>query len=69
MLAFRYSYGCETFGTLLLSLIFGLVAGILLIYQNKALFGRAGLNILNLPMILTAQESGKPMYVCAPSGT
>lgn len=69
MLAFRYSYGCESFGTLLISLIFGVVAGVILIYQNKALFGRSGLNILNLPMILTMSESGRPMYVCAPSGT
>jgi len=65
---FRLRYGCETFGTLFISLIIGVVAGILIVQQNKALFGREGLNILNLPMILTASESGKPMYVCAPSG-
>jgi hypothetical protein len=67
MLVFRYSYGCETFETLLMSLILGSVAGILVMYQNKALFGREGLNILNLPMIKTADESSKPMFVCAPS--
>ena len=65
---FRLTYGCETFGTLFISLLFGAIAGILIMLQNKALFGREGLNILNLPMILTANESGKPMYVCAPSG-
>ena len=68
VLAFRYSYGCESFGTLLISMILGLIAGIALIFQNKALFGREGINVLNLPMILTATESGKPMFVCAPSG-
>lgn len=65
---FRITYGCETYGTLFLSLIFGVIAGILIMLQNKSLFGREGINILNLPMILTAAESGKPMYVCAPSG-
>lgn len=67
MLVFRYSYGCETFETLLMSLILGSVAGVLVMYQNKALFGRDGLNILNLPIIKTIDESGKPMFVCAPS--
>ena len=65
--AFRYRYGCESFGSLLISMIFGIIAGFLVLYQNKALFGRESLNILNIPMILTASESGKPMYVCAPS--
>jgi hypothetical protein len=67
--AFRLTYGCETYGTLFLSLFFGVITGILIMLQNKALFGRDGINILNLPMILTAAESGKPMYVCAPSGS
>jgi len=64
---FRLTYGCESFGTLLLSVLFGALFGTVLMYQNIALFGRDGVNILNLPMILTAAESGKPMYVCAPS--
>ena len=67
MLIFRYSYGCESFETLLMSLIFGLITGIVIVYQNKTIFGRDSLNILNLPMIQTASESGKPMYVCGPS--
>lgn len=67
MLAFRYSYGCESFGTLFVSLILGLLMGYALVKQNQALFGRDGINILNLPMIQTSEERGKPMFVCAPS--
>ena len=67
MLSFRYSYGCESFGTLLTSMIFGGLFGFVVLYQNKALFGRDGINILNLPMIQTSEERGKPMFVCAPS--
>lgn len=67
MLIFRYSFGCESFETLLMSLIFGLIAGLVIVYQNKTIFGRDSLNILNLPMIQTAGESGKPMYVCGQS--
>ena len=66
---FRYSYGCESFGTLLLSLILGFIVGIGIVYQNIALFGRDGINILNIPMIMTALEQGKPMYVCGPSNS
>jgi hypothetical protein len=66
MLVFRYSYGCESFETLLMSMILGTIMGILIVYQNKALFGREALNILNLPMIRSV-SSGKPMFVCAPS--
>jgi hypothetical protein len=65
MLMFRYSYGCESFGTLFVSLIIGGFAGFALVSQNKALFGREGVNVLNIPMIQTAEERGKPMYVCS----
>lgn len=67
MMMFRYSYGCESFGTLLLSLILGFIMGSLVLQQNIALFGRDGINVLNIPMILSGLEKGKPMYVCAPS--
>ena len=67
LLSLRYSYGCESFGSLLLSLILGFIMGMLLVFQNKLFFGRDGINILNLPMILTATDRGRPMYVCAPS--
>jgi hypothetical protein len=67
MMMFRYSYGCESFGTLLLSLILGFIVGSLVVHQNIALFGRDGINVLNIPMILSSLEKGKPMYVCAPS--
>jgi len=66
MLAFRYSYGCESFGPLFLSMLFGLIIGGFLMIQNKALFGREGVNLMNIPMIVTGNDTGKPMYVCAP---
>lgn len=65
MLMFRYSYGCESFGTLFVSILVGGFAGFALVNQNKALFGRDGINVLNIPMIQTLEERGKPMYVCS----
>jgi hypothetical protein len=65
ILAFRYSYQCEGFGTLFVSMLFGALLGYALVQQNKAIFGRSAVNILNLPMITAASQSA-PMYVCAP---
>jgi hypothetical protein len=65
ILAFRYSYQCEGFGTLFVSMLFGALLGYALVQQNKGIFGRSAVNILNLPMITAASQSA-PMYVCAP---
>lgn len=64
---FRINYGCEEFGPLLLSLIFGAIAGFMVMQQNKVLFGRESVNIMNLPIIISAAEMGKPMFVCGPT--
>jgi hypothetical protein len=65
LLCFRAMYGCESLGSLLVSIILGFIMGCILLFQNKSLFGREGINIMNLPMIVTALEKGRPMYVCA----
>lgn len=65
LLLFRATYGCESIGSLLVSIVLGFIMGCILLYQNKSLFGREGINIMNLPMIVTALEKGRPMYVCA----
>jgi hypothetical protein len=62
--AFRHSSGCDSFGILLISIILGLIFGILIMQQNKLLFGRDGINLMNLPIIVSAAEMGKPMFVC-----
>jgi hypothetical protein len=67
MFIYRYIYGCDSFENVLFTTILGIAMGMALVYQNTALFGRDGVNMLNIPMIITAAEAGKPMYVCAPS--
>jgi hypothetical protein len=67
MFIYRINYGCDSFGNVLLTMILGLVAGVALVIQNLALFGRSGVNILNLPLLITSAEAGKPMFVCAPT--
>jgi hypothetical protein len=67
MFIYRINYGCDTFGNVLVTIILAIFVGVGLVYQNIALFGRSGVNILNLPLIVSAIEAGKPMYVCAPT--
>ena len=67
MFIYRVVYGCDSFGNVILTMILGIVAGIALVHQNMALFGRDGVNMLNLPLILSSAELGKPVYVCAPA--
>ena len=67
ILMFRINYGCEEFGPLLISTILGAIIGFIIMQQNKWLFGRESVNILNLPIIMSAAELGKPMFVCGPT--
>jgi hypothetical protein len=67
VLAFRHSSGCDSLGILLISTILGIAIGGLIMFQNKILFGRDGINLLNMPIIVSAVETGKPMFVCASS--
>lgn len=65
VLAFRHTSGCDSLGVLLISAILGIIVGGLIMFQNKLLFGRDGINLLNMPIIISAVERGKPMFVCA----
>jgi hypothetical protein len=65
VLAFRHTSGCDSLGVLLISAILGIIVGGVIMFQNKLLFGRDGINLLNMPIIISAVERGKPMFVCA----
>ena len=69
MFIYRINYGCDSFGNILITMVLALFVGVGLVYQNVALFGRSGVNLLNLPLIVSAAEAGKPMYVCAPTSS
>lgn len=65
---FRYIAGCEGLGTLLLSMLLGLVGGTALMYQNGALFGKEALNVLGLPILVNKTAKGQAIYVCEGDG-
>jgi hypothetical protein len=61
---FRMFAKCDTFGSILMSLIFGLLSGSLLIAQNNALFGADSINLLGIPLLRNAAADGAPLYIC-----
>jgi hypothetical protein len=65
--SYRFLTGCDAFGTILLSLLFGFALGITLCWQNNTLFGRDATNILGIPMFANTTADGKPLYICPTS--
>jgi hypothetical protein len=61
---YRFMSGCDGFGTISLSLLFGAAAGIVLCWQNTLLFGRESTNIIGVPMFANRTADGKPIYIC-----
>ncbi len=61
---YRVANGCDGFGTIILSLIFGFLIGGLLFYQNMALLGRDATNMVGVPLSRERTRDGKPLYVC-----
>jgi hypothetical protein len=56
---------CNTFGSLLLSSILAILAGTLISFQNRSLFGKEAINLLGLPYLDDRIETGAPLYVCS----
>lgn len=62
--SFRMVYNCETFNSVMLSSIIGLLIGYLLVMQNKLLVGDSSVNMLGIPQLRNRTASGKKIYVC-----
>jgi hypothetical protein len=61
---FRMFANCDTFGSILMSLLFGLFIGSVLIAQNNALFGPDSINLLGIPLLRNRAADGSPLYIC-----
>lgn len=61
---FRFLNRCEGTGVILLSLLFGLLLGLVLAFQNNTLLGKEALNLLGIPYFAGKTAEGKPIYVC-----
>jgi hypothetical protein len=63
-MTFRYLFGCDPFGIMLLTIPIGLVVGFLLVRQNVGLLGPTSINLLGIPLLRNRTADGKKLYVC-----
>ena len=61
---FRLFFNCESFGVMFMSVIIGLVIGVLLVRQNVRLFGPQSINLIGIPLLRNRTADGKKLYVC-----
>ena len=67
-ITYRLAFECDGVGISLLTTIFGLIVGGLLLYQNVSIFGRDATNFSGIPLLRERTKDGKPLYVCAEKG-
>lgn len=61
---FRFSYSCESFPNIIVSIVIGLIIGALLVKQNMKFFGPTSVNLLGIPLLSNRTANGKKLYVC-----
>ncbi len=66
---FRLFANCDTFGSILTSLLMGVLVGSVLIAQNSALFGPQSINLLGIPLLKNRTADGSSMYICPKQGS
>lgn len=67
-MTYRLAYACDGVGILIVTAIFGLILGGLLVYQNNYLLGRDATNFSGIPLLIERTKDGKPLYVCTEKG-
>jgi hypothetical protein len=63
-ITYRLAYTCDGTGIAILTTLFGLIMGGLLVFQNNYLFGRDATNFTGIPLLVDRTKDGKPLYVC-----
>jgi hypothetical protein len=62
--SFRIAFGCDSLGTIIMSVPIGLMIGALLVQQNTRLFGAESVNLVGIPLLQGRTATGKKIYVC-----
>jgi hypothetical protein len=61
---YRFLTNCDSFGSLILSILAGFILGIVLSQQNVSLFGKEAINLMGVPVFQNQTADGKPIYIC-----
>jgi hypothetical protein len=63
-ISFRISFGCESFGIVMMSVPIGMFVGAMLVQQNVSLFGAESINLVGIPLLQGRTAAGKKIYIC-----
>lgn len=58
---------CDSFREVMYASVLGLIVGMIFFKVNLSLFGAESINFLGLPYMVSKNEAGAPIYVCAPT--
>jgi putative flippase GtrA len=61
----RVATNCEPWWAAIISLIFGIIVGLIFVFVIVTTFGRRIVNALHLPLLEKRIPDEKPIYVCA----
>ena len=61
---FRLYYSCDVSETIIASALVGAIIGMILVEQNRRLFGESSLNLLGIPLLSKRTATGEDLYVC-----
>ena len=64
MILYRTSQGCESFGSILITFPLAIFLGLMLVAQNRRLFGEESINLLGIPLLRNRAANGKRLYIC-----
>ena len=61
---YRLRFSCDAFETIIMSALFGAIVGIVLVEQNRRIFGESSLNLIGIPLLSKRTATGDTLYVC-----
>jgi len=61
---YRVYYECDAFTTIIATALVGAIVGMLLVEQNRRLFGNSSLNLMGIPLLSKRTATGDKLYVC-----
>ena len=66
-MSYRLFSKCDSAINIIVSLLVGLVAGVLVAVQNSSLLGKESLNLLGVPILRKMTATGNDLFVCSPT--
>jgi hypothetical protein len=61
---YRLRYSCDALETIVASALVGSIVGMLLVEQNRRIFGDSSLNLIGIPLLNKRTATGDKLYVC-----